>query len=235
MADENTQQSEAPVENVVTETPAPEAAPTQTLEEVYKQFNVDDAAQQFTAQPVQNTPPQNFQQQPVYQPQPSIPDPITDPEAYRHYMQVSQQQNSALGQTINTLNSKLTQIERERQQQVIDADIGKAVARVNSKVKADPLMVELALEKKAREEPRFMKIWDNRHKNPKAWEAAQDAVANELQGKFSVRTDPQLTENQRALKASQRGMATSNQTTNSEWDNLSDGYFDRKWREAKNS
>jgi hypothetical protein len=234
MADENTQQSETPVETTVTETPS-EAAPTQTLEEVYKQFNVDDAAQQFTAQPVQNTPPQNYP--PAYQPpvQTSIPDPITDPGAYQQYMLASQQQNSALGQTINQLNSKLTQIEKERQQQVIDADIGKAVAKVNSKVKADPLMVELALEKKAREDMRFMKIWDNRHKNPKAWDAALEAVTNELQGKFSVRTDPQLTENQRALKASQRGMATSNQSKDDGWDNLSDSEFDKKWREAKNS
>lgn len=231
MADEDLQQSETPVETVVTETPTPETAPTQTLEEVYKQFNVDDAAQQFTAQPVQNTPPQTFQP-PVQQP-PYIPDPISDSEGYRQYMLASQQQNSALGQTINTLNSKLTQIEKERQQQVIDADIGKAVARVNSKVKADPLMVELALEKKAREDVRFMKIWDNRYKNPKAWDAALEAVTSELQGKLSVRTDPQLTENQRALKASQRGMATSNQSKDDTWDNLSDKEFDQKWSEVK--
>ena len=234
MAEETTQQSETPVENVVTEQ-AQEAAPTQTLEEVYKQFNVDDAAQQFTAQPVQNTPPQNTQ--PAYQPpyQPSIPDPISDPDGHRQYMLASQQQNSALGQTISQLTGKLSQMEKERQQQQIDVDIGKAVAKVNSKVKADPLMVELALEKKAREDGRFMKIWDNRYKNPKAWDAALEAVTNELQGKLTVRTDPQLTENQRALKASQRGMATSNSSKDNGWDNLSDSEFDQKWREAKNS
>ena len=233
MTEETTQQSETPVENVVTETPS-EAAPTQTLEDVYKQFNVDDAAQQFTAQPVQNTPTQNY----APTPPPAntfIPDPISDPEGYRQFMLASQQQNSAFGQTINTLNAKLSQMEKERQQQQIDADIGKAVAKVNSKVKADPLMVELALEKKAREDGRFMKIWDNRYKNPKAYDAALDAIANELQGKFTVRNDPQLTENQRALKASQRGMATSNQSRDDGWDNLSDEDFDRKWREAKNS
>lgn len=237
MNEEIEQQSETPVENVVPETPV-EAAPIQTLEDVYKQFNVDDAAQQFTAQPVQNTPPQNYQppQQPAYQPnyQPSIPDPISDPEGYRHFMLASQQQNSALGQTISQLTGKLSHMEKERQQQQIDADIGKAVAKINSKVKADPLMIELALEKKAREDVRFMKLWDNRYKNPKAYDAALDAISNELQGKFTVRTDPQLTENQRALKASQRGMATSNQTED-DWGNLSDSDFDRKWSEAKKS
>ena len=237
MTEETTQQSETPVENVVTETPAPEAAPTQTLEDVYKQFNVDDEAQQFTAQPVQNTPSQNPAPvyQPAYQPQTVIPDPISDPDGYRQFMLASQQQNSALGQTINQLTGKLSQMEKERQQQQIDADIGKAVAKVNSKVKADPLMVELALEKKAREDGRFMKIWHNRQKNPKAYDAALEAISNELQGKFTVRTDPQLTENQRALKASQRGMASSNQSKDDGWDNLSDAEFDQKWSEAKRS
>ena len=233
MTEENTQQSETPVENAVPETPVPEAAPTQTLEDVYKQFNVDDAAQQFTAQPVQNTPTQSFQPTPQAPVNSFIPDPISDPDGYKQFMLASQQQSSALGQTINQLNSKLSQIEKERQQQIIEADIGKAVAKVNNKVKASPLMIELALEKKAREDARFMKVWDNRHKNPKAWDAALDAVTNELQGELSVRTDPQLTENQRALKASQRGMATSNQSRDDGWDNLSDEDFDRKWAEAK--
>lgn len=238
MTDETTQQSETPVENTVTETPTPEAAPTQTLEDVYKQFNVDDAAQQFTAQPVQNAPTQNFVPTPQHIATPSvplIPDPISDPEGYRQFMLMSQQQNSALGQTINQLNSKLTQIEKERQQQIIEADIGKAVAKVNSKVKASPLMIELSLEKKAREDARFFKIWDNRYKNPKAWDAALDAITNELQGELSVRTDPQLTENQRALKASQRAMANSNQSRDDGWDNLSEEEFDRKWSDAKRS
>lgn len=228
MTEENTQQSETPVENVVTEQ-VTEAAPTQTLEDVYKQFNVDDAAQQFTAQPVQNTPTQNYAPTPQQTPNTFIPDPISDPDGYRQFMQASQQQNSALGHTINTLNAKMSQMEKERQQQQIDVDIGKAVAKVNSKVKADPLMIELALEKKAREDVRFMKLWDNRYKNPKAYDAALDAISNELQGKFTVRTDPQLTENQRALKASQRGMATSNQTNDDDWDTD----FDRKWSEAR--
>lgn len=148
-------------------------------------------------------------------------------------MLAEQQKHSALGQTINQLNSKLSQIEQETRQKQVEADIGKAVEKVNSKVKADPMLVELALEKKAREDARFMKIWDNRYKNPKAWDAALEAVTSELQGKLSVRNDPQLTENQRALKASQRNMATSNLQKDDSWDNLSDEDFDRKWAEAK--
>lgn len=231
MSDENnTQQSDEPVEQNVPETVQTEPAPTQTLEDVYKQFNVDDAAQQFTAQPVQNTPAQTYQPAPY---QPVIPDPISEPDAYRNFMMAEQNRQSALGQTINQLNSKLSRIEQETRQKQIDVDIGKAVEKVNSKVKADPMLVELALEKKAREEPRFMKIWDNRYKNPKAWEAALDAVTSELQGKFSVRTDPQLTENQRALKASQRNMATTNLQKDDSWDNLSDSDFEQRWSEAK--
>ena len=224
--EEITQPSPAPAE-----TPTPEPAP-QTLDDVYKQFNVDESIQQFTAQPAQNAPAPQGTQAPAYGP-PAIPDPTMDPEGYRAYMARNYQEQSALGQLVGQLNGKLSQMEKDKRQQQIDADIGKAVAKVNEKVKADPTLIELALEKKAREDSRFHKLWENRHQNPKAWDAALTAVTGELQGTFSVRTDPQLAENQRALKASQRGMATSNTAPSEGWENLSESEFDQKWNQAR--
>jgi hypothetical protein len=94
-------------------------------------------------------------------------------------------------------------------QSKVDADVARAVSKVNEKLKIDPLSAEIALEKVYRTDASFKRIWDNRDKNPQAFDKALGIVAQKLSSTFAVRQDPQLTENQRAATQSQRTMAAT--------------------------
>lgn len=193
------------------------------LEKVYTDFKIEDQAASF--QPQQQAQPVQ-QQAPVV---PKAPDPF-DPNFQQYVGGLAQSTallNSSLHQTQAQLTAMQQQIARER----VEADISKAVGKITEKAGIEPEIAEVALEAKARQDQRFRSVWENRHKNPKAFEAAINAVAMEFQQKFTVRQDPQLVENQRAVKASQQQMATTTKTDkNDEWASMSRQERDVAWR-----
>ncbi len=187
MTEEKEQPSEEPVESQETE------AQVETLDEVYSEFNVDEAAQQFQAQPVQ-----------------SAPQPATQPDPYDYDQQESQVLRGQLDQT----TQRLTQLEQNLENARIEADIGKAVDHVSQKVEGvDRDVIDAYLNSKAKSDPRFMKLWEGRNSNPTAYNRGLDALSSEMVGKFAIKQDPQLTENQRAAQQSQQTMAASTKPT----------------------
>lgn len=198
--------------------PTPQAAPAapapaetpQGLEKVYQDFNIEEAAQTFQPQSPQPAA------QPQPQPAPQKFDPF-DPNFPAHMERISkaaQEAQSALQAT----TGKLSQLERQLHQKAVEADIKSAVGIITEKAGIEPEIAEVALEAKARQDPRFLKIWNNRQQNPKAYKAALEAVASEFQQKYTVRQDPQLVENQRAVKAAQQQMATTQKSSQQdEW------------------
>ena len=197
------------------------ATPSPTLEEIAREIPVEEQAKSFTAQP-----------QPQSQPpaQPYIPDPVVDSEGYKRYVAQEMQARSSLETTLKTVSERLSNFEQTIEKQRLDADVDRAVKTVNGKVKMDPDFVEAALEVEYRKNPSFKHIWDNRQKNPAAFEKALNVVADKMAGKFQVRQDPQIAENVRAAQSSQRNMATTKQQTqNDEWANLSPAEFEAKW------
>lgn len=197
------------------------------IEEFSSSFQPEPQAQSYT--PHQDTQPQSV-------PMTNI-DPL-DQDQWRQYLESQAQNQTALQRQVQDLNSKLTEYQQREQQKLVEADIQKAVETVNKDLNADPMMVELALEKYAREKPGFAKIWENRNQNPKAYEKALKAISKDLHGKFSVRQDPQLTENQRAVRSSQQAMATK---TSREYDNpieerlANAENFDAEWARIRGS
>lgn len=189
--------------------PAPEATPQPSgLEQVYKDYGIEETAQTFQPQSPQPTAP-------APTPTPKF-DPF-DPNFPVHMERISraaQEAQSALQAT----TGKLTALERQLQEKAVAADIKQAVGIITEKAGIEAEIAEVALEAKARQDPKFLAIWKNRDRNPKAYQAALQAVASEFQQKFTVRQDPQLVENQRAVKASQQQMATTHkQTQQDEW------------------
>ena len=221
MTEEKEQSSEAPVESQ-----APEGeteAQEETLEDVYSEFSVDEAAQQFQAQPVQSAP------QPVTQ----QPDPYVDYED-----QQRQQESNALRGEITQAVNEVQKIKQELQQQKVEADIGKAVDQVSKKVEGvDRDVIDAFLNSKANKDPRFMKLWDNREANPQAWSRGLDALSNEMSKKFTIKQDPQLTENQRAVQTSQKTMAGTNKTASEteRWAEMSDEDIEKEVSAIKQS
>jgi hypothetical protein len=178
-----------------------------TLDQVYKEFNVEETASSFNPAP---------QAQPAVTQQPTgaeIPDPILDQNGFKSYIA---KQNSEYSQALSQLTAAQRQIVAGEMRRREEADIKSAVAQVREKVGSDmdDDFIEIALGQKARKDPRFLSIFQNREKNPAAWRAALGAVGNEMKSKFQFKADPQLTENVRAAKQSTQSSLTSNRSDN---------------------
>ncbi len=201
MTDPNAVQSNAPAENVNT--------PQPSLEDLSKEFSVEEQTRSFTAQPQPSYQPQY---QPYAPPVPQVPDPVLNPDAYAQYVWQQNPLVSQMGKTVQDMTAKLQAFEQSQAQAKLEADINRAVSTVNQKLNVDPMLAEAALEAEYRRNPTFKHIWDNRDRNPDAFNKALEVVANKLSPLFAVRTDPQLLENQRAATSSQRTMATAPQS-----------------------
>ncbi len=190
-----------------------------SLDDVYKQFNVQEAVESFTATP-QKTEPQK---------EVIIPDPALDVNGFKDWAKNVHSADQEIRQTLTTVNERLTKFEQERVRVREEADLQKAVGILKEKVSGvDDEFLEIALAHKARKDPKLLSIWENRGKNPQALEAALKAVGNEFASKFAMKSDPQLAENARAMKASRDQKATTQAPDIDErWRNPDN--FDREW------
>ena len=215
MSEEVATQPEAPAQ-VSTEAAPPKEA---SLDDVYSKYNVEDTAQQFSAQPETKQPQQQQQQQyqqpqvqPVQEGNIPIPDPTLDPAGYKSWETARYRDQQSLRQALHTVAGKLNAYEQAAARQAEEADIKRAVEQVNGHLgesKLDPDVVEISLGAEARRDARFQVLWNNRHKNPKAFQEGIKAFSSKLAKKFSMRADPQIAENQRALKEATSTKATT--------------------------
>jgi hypothetical protein len=220
MNEETEQQSAQPVES--TETQANDTT-SQTLEDIAKKYSIEDQAKSFTAKPENS-----FQSPPL--PEQRIPDPVVQPDEWSKY---HLNQSAYVNQNLQKMAGTVDEMRRAMETERLNAEVNKAVARVNDKLKIDPKYAEILLEKEYRDNRIFQRIWDNRYVNPKALDEALDVIANSSANVFQTRSDPQLVENQRAAKASQRAMSTTNKQPNDEIANMTDSEFDRWWHTQK--
>jgi hypothetical protein len=212
--------------------PAPQAAPAapetpaelSPSEQVYKEFNIEAEAQSFNPQSPQ---PATTQAQPS-QPPFKVPDPF-DPNFASYQAQMAQgvtSINQALQATRQELGTLRQQLNHER----TEADIQKAVGTIATESGLDRKFAEVAFQLRAKEDPRLLTIWNNRSKNPTALDKALKAVAAEFKQTYTIRQDPQLVENQRAVKVSQQQMATTQKTSDADrWANMS---YEERRKEA---
>ena len=198
------QQQSAPPSTPPAEAPSAPAAKPSGLEKVYQDFNIEDTASSF--QP-QSQPPAAQPVAPQQPAAPKVPDPFS-PEFAAYQSQLAQGL-TVLNQGVSELKQQQSALQRELHRERTEADIKRAVGSIAEKSGVDYEIAEVAFEAKARKDPKLLAIWNNRGKNPKALSAAIDALSGEFKDRFAVRQDPQLVENQRAVKASQQQMATT--------------------------
>ncbi len=219
MAEQQTQQSPKPADTTqapAATTTAPAAPATTPLEKVYSDFKIEADAAEFKPQTTQK-PQEQQQQQPVI---PKVPDPF-DPN-FGAYQQQLATGLTALNQALADTQGRLTNMQQQLTYERTEADIKQAVGTIVEKSGLKPSIAEVALQAKARDDPRFRAIWNNRVKNPVALKAALNAVAEEFQAEFTVKQDPQLVENQRAVQASRNAMATTQrQSDQDKWTGMS--------------
>lgn len=205
-----------------------------TLDDVYKEHSVEAVAESFTAQPAAAPAPAPA---PVAQPQTvEIPDPAVDLDGFKTWAGQVQTADAEIRNTLHQVLSEFQQEKTSRARQAEDVEIKDAVSTLAEKVDADPEFLEIALAHKARKDPKFLAVWENRHKKPQVLAAALGAFGNELSQKFSAKSDPQLAENVRAAKQSRDQMATTTTTdVNDEWGKLSPAEFEQKWEKELRS
>ena len=207
---------------------------TQTLDDVYKQFNVDEAASSF--QPRRE--PQQPQVQPAQggiqsQPSQPMPDPVTDLDGYQRWLA---SQNASVQNSLYAVTTELQALRAERVKSKEETDIKNAVSRFRQTAgeDVDEDMAEVALGLRAKKDPKFLSVYVNRDKNPNAWNAAIVAFANEFKSKHQFKVDPAIAEAQRAAKASIGSQATEKDGEptgdDKRFANKSGREFDAEWQ-----
>lgn len=215
---EQAQQSTTPAATQATPATTPAAPVSTPLEKVYTDFKIEADAAEFKPQPQQQQPQQQPQTQAPFAPK--VPDPF-DPN-FGAYQQQLATGLTALNQALSQTRGELTQMQQKLVHERTEADIKQAVGTIVEKSGLKPTIAEVALQAKAKDDPKFLSIWNNRAKNPAALKAALDAVATEFQAEYTVKQDPQLVENQRAIQASRNQMATTQkQSDQDKWAGMS--------------
>lgn len=215
---EQQQPSAAPAATPVT--PAtPETTQLSPTEQVYKDFGIEEQAASF--QPENKTP---ATQQTTQQQAPALkaPDPF-DPNFPAYQAQLANGVSS-LNQALQATRTELGTLRQELHHERTEADIKRAVGTIAEKSGLDPKFAEVAFQLRAKEDPRLLQIWKNRAQNPAALSKALEAVATEFKQTYTVKQDPQLAENQRAIRASQQQMATTTKETDQDkWASMTPG------------
>ena len=216
-----------------TTAPAQQTNEPQTLDDVYSRFNVEENAREFQQAAAPTPPPQRQEQSPTQQV--SVPDPVLDSAGFKAWHSANAHETQNLRQALANIQGQLGNMQRAALLAREEADIKQAVETVNASLdsKLDPDVVEIGLGQMARRDPKFMSVYQNRYKNPQAWNAALKVAAKSLGSKFAMKTDPQIAENVRALKEATSGKATSDNppasTVSERLGKLSGGDFDREW------
>lgn len=173
-----------------------------TLNDVYKEFNVDEVASTF--RPQQQAPQQP---QPQHTPVNTAPDPLLDANGFKAWTENQARIAAQTGQTLSQLTGAVQQMQAAQIRAKEAQDISAAVQTVKEAgFDAEPDFIEIALGQKARQDKRFLTLFNNREQNPVAWKKALAAVANEMKGKYQFRDNANIADNVRAAK-------TSTQTT----------------------
>jgi len=207
------------------ETVTSEESKEESLDDVLKGFSVEDTAKSFVAQP-------KYQEQ-EKPPELNIPDPSYDPDGFKQTMKSLHTNDWEVKQTLNRISERLEGQEQERIRAIEEADIGKAVEQIQDSVpvlKGKNTIVKGILGAMATEKPAITKVWENRHRNPEAWNKTLAAITKQVAKDFEFTSDPNLTENVRAAKASRDQMSTTTRRgPNDEWEGLNESDFNRRW------
>lgn len=184
-----------------------------TLDDVYKESGLDKVTTQQTQQPPKQETQQTQQTETKIEPS-SVPDPY-DAENFKAYMARQAAGTTALNQAVGEIAKFLSAQQQKEAVSATKADIEKAVSTINEVVgHPKSKVIEATLDGMVRENPQLKAIWDNRGKNPAAWNKALGIVTKQIADDFSVKVDPNLVNAQRARKEAQRQMATTTQESN---------------------
>lgn len=201
--------------------------------------SLDDVINEYKPQPVASAPAAApaAPVQPTVASAPTV-DPL-DEASMNNYVQSVNNGQSVLSNQLQETQDRLTRMEETNAKLQIETDINDAVSRLTEGTDVDPKLARIHLEYTAQEKPGFKAIWDNRAKDPAAYQAALKAISREIGNTYSVKTDSDLIANQVAVQQSQQSRSTTTESGgsgNKMQDELANannpGDFNRAWQRA---
>lgn len=201
----------------VTETPS--------IEAIAAEYKIGEEAPAPTPDPQ----PQKVEVSPA-------PDPTTDPEGYSKWLVANNQQNAelrtSLNQTLEQLNAERQRVAQEREEQELNALVDQVHKEIGEDVSRN--LVKYALADRYNSNGAFKAIIENRHKAPEALTKAVQAILPELRKDFSIKADPQIAENQKAMSEGTRGSsAPSDDDSDLKMLRLGEVEFGQQWERIK--
>lgn len=143
-------------------------------------------------------------------------------------------QHSETRAELNKVSAELT---KKQQEDFVNDGLhalDQAIKTVGKDVELDPVFVEGFLHTTYNRDKNFQKIFDNRKQNPGAYEKALSILSGEIKAKASVKQDPQIAENTRALEQLQRSSRSGAQETEADRvKGMSASEFDHYWENLK--
>jgi len=165
------------------------------------------------------------------------PDPVTDPDGFGRWLDQQTQQNAvmrkSLNQTLGELNAQKAREASAREEQELNALVDTVHKGLDEGVSKNH--VKYALADRYNSNKAFKAILDNRNASPEAVTKAINAILPELRREFSIKADPQIAENQRAMSDSTSGSVPRNTTDDRDQSMIRQpqAEFEREWQRLK--
>lgn len=176
-----------------------------TLDDVYRDAGLDKVVAQDTTQQTQR---QETKQETKAEPS-SVPDPY-DTENFKAFIARQAAGTTELHKAVTEMSRFLTAQQQKAALEATRGDVEKSVQAIEEVVQlGKPKVIEAYLDGMVREDPRMKALWENRTKNPVAWQKACAFAATKMAEDFSLKVDPDLQKAQRARKDTQKQMATT--------------------------
>lgn len=180
-----------------------------TLEQLASEFRVEEKP---TLQSVPQAAP----------PMPEDPEELTRWNAKRY---------EEMSRNLSQLQEHLTRKERDEYVGSQMKALDEAVTQIGSDVPISKMLIEGALHTKYARDDNFRKIFDNRDQNPTAYKKALSILSDEIKKESSIKYDPQVAEDAKALNQLQRSARSGKSVddANDKYRNMSASDFDREW------
>lgn len=136
---------------------------------------------------------------------------------------------------LKELRARMERREREEIQAKVQEDIGKSVSRIKDSLKDNAItvsdrIVRGVLNELAQEDPRILRAFNERYKNPQGWERVEAGIAKSLVSEFGI--DKSATESVNAVKSHVRGSQPTREDE-PRWESMSDSEFERMKRQIR--
>lgn len=156
------------------------------------------------------------------------------PPSFENTEEYSKWTAKQLGNLTERFNSVHSELQAEKEKTFVDSrlkSLDSAVSEIGKQVNISKLMIEGVFHAKYARDQSFQKIFDNRDANPDAYRKALNLLTEEIKKEATTKYDPEVEENNRAMKQLHKAQRSPNKTNaNEKYRGMSATDFDQEWQ-----